>query len=334
MNLPVFDLHCDLLSYLQEAPKASPFKSEDIGCSFPDLQKGNVKLQVMAIYTSTQKGSAALGVKQGQLFKDLLLQHPERITQIRAADDLNTISTSSKLGVMAAIENASGFCEEDETLEEGFRKLENIICNTGRLLYIGLTHHGENRFGGGNNTRMGLKPDGRALLDYMNGKGIAVDLSHTSDALAFDILDHLSAFNLDIPVIASHSNFRKVFDHPRNLPDEIALEIIKRKGLIGINFLRAFINDKDPHAMYDHILHGIDLGGTEAICFGADYFYTASHPDPQRKPFFFSEHGNATCYPSILRHLSVHTSPGQVEQIANQNAENFMRRILAVGEEK
>ena len=186
----------------------------------------------------------------------------------------------------------------------------------------------ENRFGGGNSTKTGLKEDGKSLLNYISGKKIAIDFSHTSDVLAFDVFDYLSKFNLDIPVIASHSNFREIFNHPRNLPDEIAKEIIKRKGLIGINFLRAFLNDNNPNAIYDHILYGLNMGA-HSICFGADYFYTDSHPDQSRKPFFFKEHENASCYPLILKGLSGKIPPDVLEAISNKNVINFIERIYS-----
>jgi membrane dipeptidase len=327
MSPCVIDLHCDLLSYMQEAPRPDPLKKDSIGCSFPSLEEGNVKLQVMAIYTATQNGSTELARKQSLIFKDLLTKYNDRLKLCNNAGTLSDVCTSAKTGILAAIENASGFCEEDEPLENGFKKLEDIISNTGRVLYIGLTHNAENRFGGGNASKVGLKDDGIALLNYIAGRKIAVDLSHTSDALAYDMLDHITKFNLDIPVMASHSNFRRVLDHPRNLPDEIAEEIIKRKGLIGINFLRAFLNDKDPNAIYDHILYGINMGGAQAVCFGADYFYTESHPDKSREPFFFKEHESAACYPSILEGLSGRIDHDVLENISHKNVIQFIQRI-------
>jgi membrane dipeptidase len=329
MNSPVVDIHCDLLSYLQSGINPDPLNADGIGCSFPSLKKGNVKLQVMAIYTSTQSGSTAKALAQGQIFKKLLSEYEDRLHLIKDVNNLNSVYTSSKLGIVAAIENASGFCEEDDSLEAGFRKLENLIAITERVLYVGLTHHGENRFGGGNTTATGLKSDGKALLDYLQGRKIAIDLSHASDALAHDILNHLSKFNLNIPVIASHSNFRKIFQHPRNLPDEIATEIYKRKGLVGINFLRAFLNNENPGAIYDHILYGINLGGSDSICFGADYFDTSNHPDQSRRPFFFKEQENSGCYPSILNGLKGDLSAEQMDRISNKNVLEFIERIWA-----
>ena len=86
------------------------------------------------------------------------------------------------------------------------------------------------------------------------------------------MLNHITKYNFDIPILASHSNFRTIFNHARNLPDDIAKEIIKRKGLIGINFLRAFLNDKNPEAIFDHIAYGVSLGASKSLCFGADFF--------------------------------------------------------------
>ena len=326
MNPAVIDLHCDLLSYLQEAPDPNPLDKESIGCNFISLNEGNVKLQVMAIFAATEKGSSELGLQQSSLFKKMLLDYPDQISLFKDQKNLQTILESNKIAVLAAIENASAFCEEEEELSKGFKKLDKIISNTEKVLYIGFTHHAENRFGGGNGTKVGLKKDGEALLDYLNGKKIAVDFSHTSDPLAYAILEFISKNKLDIPVIASHSNFRSVFNHLRNLPDDIAKEIINRKGLIGMNFLRAFLNNQNPDALYDHILHGIKLGGMHALCFGADYFFTDSHPDQSRKPFFHKEHENAGCYSSILNQLSTQVSSDTITCISNKNVLDFIKR--------
>jgi microsomal dipeptidase-like Zn-dependent dipeptidase len=310
-----------------KTPNPDPFKREGIGCSFPTLSEGNVKLQVMAIFTATQKGSAALALRQSEIFASFLTKYPNDCTLIHDVNTLNQIATSPKLGMIAAIENASGFCEEDESLEIGFERLEQIIKNTRRILYIGLTHHAENRFGGGNNSTIGLKKDGEILLQYLHGKKIAVDFSHTSDALAHDILNYISEHNLDVPIMASHSNYRSVFNHARNLPDDLAKEIIQRGGIIGVNFVRAFVNNDDPNALYEHINYGIKLGGKDSVCFGADYYATGGHPDQSRIPFYFKEHEDASCYPSILQQVAEQVSPDVVGGISSNNAMNYLLEL-------
>jgi len=323
---PVIDLHCDLLSYLESQPGADPGKSGEIGCNFSDLAAGGVKLQVMAIYSSTENGSSVSGLKQSQIFSYLLSRYPFLHT-INRDENAGIFIKNEGICMVAAIENASSFCEENEPLTGGFKKLEQIIANTGKPLYIGFTHHGENRFGGGNTTKAGLKDDGKRLLNYLHDQKIAVDLSHTSDALAYGILEHLLKQGLNIPIIASHSNYREVFNHPRNLPNDLARENISRKGLIGVNFLRAFLNDTDPEAIFDHIQHGIKLGGEKAICFGADYFYTAKHPDQSRIPFFIKSLENAACYPALLKRLETMLPPQQIEDISHKNVLDFIRRL-------
>src|SRR5690606_31012676 len=148
-----------------------------------------------------------------------------------------------------------------------------------------MTHHGENRFGGGNYTNAGHKEDGKKLLDYINGKHICIDLSHTIDALADDMLNYIHLKRLNIIPIASHCNFTARRDHPRNLRDETAKEIYAMGGLIGINFVRAFVDNDKADTLLDHIEYGLKLGGESKLTFGADFFYTADHPDPKRVPF-------------------------------------------------
>ena len=127
--------------------------------------------------------------------------------------------------------------------------------------------------------------------------------------------------------MASHSNYRPVFEHPRNLPDEIAKEIINKKGLIGLNFVRAFVNPDKVEALEEHVSHGLELGGENSICYGADYFYTKSNPDKSRIPFYFKEHGNAGCYPQINKEFEEQFGAEQAKMISNQNALDFIKRL-------
>ncbi|WP_242921056.1 dipeptidase [Pontibacter liquoris] len=328
-RLPIIDLHCDLLVYLTDVPNADMNKIEEIGCAVPALTEGNVKLQVMAIYTATEIGSTRYAALQSEMFKELA-QRDNCLTAVTDTADLQKALQSEGIGMIAAVENAAGFCEESEPLEEGFKRLEKIIDDCGRLLYISLTHHTGNRFGGGNMTTQGITTDGRMLLDYLHGRRICVDLSHTSDALAHDILTHIDTERLDIPIIASHSNFRPVWAHNRNLPDELTQEVIRRKGLIGMNFLRAFLNTSDPDAVLQHIYYGLEKGAGDCLCFGADYFYFLDSTDKERFPYYFTAHEQAgTSYTYILDQLKERLSKAQLEKLAYSNARQFIERLWA-----
>ncbi len=328
-SLPIIDLHCDLLVYLTDVPGAHQDNTKEMGASLPALIDGNVKLQVMAIYCPTKPGSTAYAKKQSEAFK-ALSQAENSLTPVTDPTQLQQALQADGTGMVAAIENASGFCEEDELLEDGFKKLEKIIEDVDRLLYISMTHSLANRLGGGNATSLGITRDGKMLLDYMHGRKIAIDMSHTSDALAFDILEHIDKERLDIPVIASHSNFRAQWQHERNLPNELVQEIVRRNGLIGINFLRSFLNNDKPDAVLDHIMYGIENGASNAICFGADYFYTADEKDLSRLPFYFPDLVHAgVSYSYILNQLQQSLTQAQLEKLAFGNAQTFINRLWA-----
>lgn len=319
-HLPIIDLHCDLLVYLLMNKQAEP-ESKAFGAGFPFLREGKVALQVMAIYTAVEQASSRNGMAQSVIYKDLLNDYTDTVYQA----DGGFNSLQDKIGMVASLESASGICNEEEPLENAFKNLETIISNVDRLFYISFTHHAENRFGGGNYAEAGLKPDGEALLDYMHDRQIAVDLSHTSDALAHDILAYTYKNGLNVPVMASHSNFREIWDHPRNLTRENAQEIINRGGLIGMNFVRAFVNNDEPDALLDHIKYGFGLsGGESSIAFGADYFYTGDFPDSARDPYYFPQHEDATKYHGILDQLSSDLTPDQLSRLAHKNVERFI----------
>lgn len=324
MPFPIVDLHCDLLSYLAKIPNASPFATEDIACAFPHLINGNVRLQICAIYTDVRPNSMDLGWKQAVIFRELIEKESTSFMEF----DGENLAPSEKVGMIASIENAAGIGHEDASWKEIYEQFDRILEKTGKLAYISLTHHTENRFGGGNYTEgIGLKDDGKRLLDYMSGKKIPIDLSHTSDLLAEGILTHINKENLSIPVIASHSNYRAIWDHKRNLSDEFAQEIIRQKGIIGVNFLRAFLDNDVPERLYEHILHGFEIGGEEAQCFGADFFYTLDFPDPNRFPFYFPLAENAGKYPAILDALQANLEQSSLEKLAYKNALNFYQNL-------
>ncbi|MFC0261225.1 dipeptidase [Fontibacter flavus] len=329
MQIPIIDTHCDILSYLAKTPKAAADKSEDIACAIPLLQLGNVKLQICAIYTDVRPGSMELATLQAYKYREMLMMHAQEVVQADA-EFLKNINLNSKIGLVTAIENAAGLADEEAPIQKAFEQLDKLIQMTRRMAYISLTHHTENRFGGGNYTEgIGLKDDGKRILDYISGKKIAIDLSHTSDLLAEGILKHIDTQKLDVPVMASHSNFRSIWNHKRNLPNEFAQEIIKRGGLIGVNFLRAFLDNEHPERVFEHILHGFEIGAEEQMCFGADFFYTKDFPDPSRHPFYFPIVENASKYPSILDKLGENLNQSQLEKLAFKNAQRFFKTLWA-----
>lgn len=298
MPIPIADLHCDLLCYLH-ADKTRTAHDPSVRCSINQLREGNVHFQTMAIFTETKTGSAAKGVAQARIFRDLPLRYPETFEIVL---DLHTLP-KDKINIFASIENASSISEENEKLAEAFRRLIMLNAFCGKILYLSLTWNTENRFGGGAHTNIGLKDDGKRFLDFLHKRRLAIDLSHASDKLAYEIINHIDKQEIDVPVLASHSNCRAITDVPRNLPDDLIREILKRKGVIGLNMIRDFVGRDDPDNLYKHMQHIQSLGGEQNVCLGADFFFGGDvSPESRKTPeqLFFPSMSNASVYPQVL----------------------------------
>ena len=325
------DLHCDLLSYLEFAPGRSPL-DKIARCSIPQLREGKVAFQALAIFSRTMPKSEESGCAQARWFRRILEEHPQSLAPLESPEMLEG-PDDGRTFVLAAIENASAFCPEDGRLAKGFERLDRIENEVGRLFYVSLTWNDENRFGGGNETHRGLKDDGRSLLEHLTGKGIAIDLSHTSHWLAADILETLDAKGLRPPLLASHSCFRSVRDMPRNLPDDIAREILRRGGVIGLNFLTPFLEPESGQGLVANVRHALSLGAAEQYCLGADFFADFDLPPEWHRAgelgYFLPEAADASCYPRLLEHWqeTADWPENFLEGVAFDNAVRFLHRL-------
>lgn len=327
---PIADLHCDLLEYLEKNSGATPF-DEAVRCSIPQLKKGNVVFQGLAIYCSTDGQSVKSGMGQAAIFEKLGSKYPKDFLPVRTFGDIAGAQLQSKIAILPAIENASGFSSEEEPLQDCLNRFDQLIDKIGPILYLSLTHFGENRFSGGNATQgVGLKSDGKELLQHLSGKKIAIDLSHTSDAAADDILNTIEKQSLDISAIASHSNFRAVASHERNLPDDIAKEIINKKGLIGLNFICDFIGTRGKRCFLEQIEYALKMGAEKVLCLGADFFHTPSaikqFKMPVDYPFFYESLDSSACYPEWIDFVQTNLRLDQ-NAIANITRENVLRYL-------
>jgi membrane dipeptidase len=119
----------------------------------------------------------------------------------------------------------------------------------------------------------GLSDFGKQVVTEMNRLGMMVDISHVSDKTVLDVLEMSSA-----PIIASHSSARAVYDHPRNLPDELLQKIAEKGGVV-----QATIEYVKAHGSYDraelptvaefvdHIDHIVQVAGVDHAGIGTDF---------------------------------------------------------------
>jgi membrane dipeptidase len=129
--------------------------------------------------------------------------------------------------------------------------------------------------------RVGLTAAGREVVRRVFEAGATVDVSHASDRATTEILDLAGA--LSGVVVASHSNARKVADHPRNLTDDQARRIAQTGGVVGVNFHARFLTGRARATLDDvlrQIRHLVAVAGVEHVAIGSDFEGGIRPPTP------------------------------------------------------
>ena len=135
-----------------------------------------------------------------------------------------------------------------------------------------LTWNGENLLatGASGDPDTGLTDLGRQAVRRMQKQGMIVDVSHLNDGGFADVMRLTQG-----PVIASHSNCRKLCDVRRNLTDDQLRAIRDTGGIVGLNVHHAFVH-ADPEQqtaqmLARHAAHMADVMGIEHVACGFDF---------------------------------------------------------------
>jgi membrane dipeptidase len=165
----------------------------------------------------------------------------------------------------------------------------------------------------------GLTLEGVKMVSRMAELGIILDVSHLSDRAFYE------AFELSpMPHIATHSNFRAVCDHDRNLTDEMARMIAARGGVMGLNLYPSFLRE-DGYADTDDILRQVDYGlslvGDSALAFGFDI-------DGTDGQYPFGIDTSRSMHEAVIELLLSRYPASTVEKIAGGNVIEFLKDNL------
>ena len=157
---------------------------------------------------------------------------------------------------------------------EGAHALEGDLANLDRLVdaghrVIGLHHFFDNALGGSlhglNNA--GLTEFGETVVDAIHKKGLVLDLAHSSEQVARDVIDRT-----DFPLIVSHSGIYGHCPAKRNYPDDLIKAVAKTGGVIGIGYwAEVACGDITPSGIAKMILKGIEVVGEDHISLGSDF---------------------------------------------------------------
>lgn len=264
----IFDGHCDVLFKMWENKDRTLFyqKPEALQASFQRLREGGVKVQTMAVFVPSelpkeQRHYAAL--EMIDILHNEILAHNNKVQLLTTAEQLRNVSKDhDTLYILLSMEGADAL-QGDFTYLRTYYQLG--------LRSLGLTWNYRNEAADGVMERQpaGLSSFGWSLIEEMNRLHLPIDTSHLSEKGFWDCLEASKQ-----PVMASHSNARALFDHPRNLSDEQIKAIIETNGLIGINFVPYFYAAEGTVEMKEilkHLDYMLSLGGENHIGFGSDF---------------------------------------------------------------
>jgi membrane dipeptidase len=290
-------------------------------------------------------------------FHALARRHPDTI---RWAGNGRLLDRARSAGAVAGIPGIEGGHSIDGSLDE----LRRFFRQGVRVMTLVWNNHLDwvrsCQDGAGPDVPGGLSAFGREVVAEMNRLGMVVDLSHAGDRSFHDALDASER-----PVIASHSGCRALSDHPRNLTDEQLRRLAAARGVVGVVFHPGFLdpdaraeearvratdgyrairgeNETDTflrkseyleaHAapypldgLVDHVLHAMDVAGSEHVGVGSDF------DGIQRGPAGLCD---ASGYPRLAaRLLERGASEDEVRAVMGGNLERVYREVTGPGTE-
>ena len=240
-------------------------RSRNSHIDLPRLKEGDVDLQVFAISSERdpiQSNALRTAMEMIEAFYAECEKYPRLVQPV-----------TSYAEIIKANEGREDCRYAEHRSSEVIEGRINMLKVYHRLgvRIVGLVHNLRNLIADGvadNRTKGGISQFVVEVVKELNRRGMIVDVSHLSDVGFWDVLQ-ISRY----PVVASHSNARADYNHPRNMTDDMIKALAERGGVMGMNFATDFIHPKNPsvETLVDHIDNSVDLVGPEHVGLGSDF---------------------------------------------------------------
>lgn len=308
----IVDSHCDSIARVADGTYGlvNPY----------NFSEKHPQLQFVALFTAWEKVSPEearrLAVEYIGHFHIAMEKEKNKVLWVRSYGEIERAFSEGKHAALLTLESGTALMGSTELLRDfhaagirvmGLTWLTNDLAKSNRLA------DGEED--------TGLTDIGREIVREGNRLGMIFDVSHASDRTFWDLAE-LS----EKPIIATHSNFRSLCGHTRNLTDEMAREIIRRDGVIGLNLCRSFIHEdeakKTAENLFRHLDHALELGGEDHIGFGCDIDgIGGDYPPPLTEERSIHDQ-------LIERMLRKNYSESLIRKVAGENHLAFLKKYL------
>lgn len=201
-------------------------------------------------------------IKMLASLRSYIARHPEQLTLAVSAQCIRNAMADGKLAISFDIEGMNALAGQ-VSLVEAYYALG--------VRWMLVAYNLQNLAGGGcMQDDDGLTAFGRAAVAEMNRVGMVPCGTHCGYKTARELIDISSS-----PTIFSHSNPRAIWDHPRNIPDDLMKACAERGGVIGINGIGIFLgnNDASIETLVRHVDYALSLVGEDHVGLALDYVF-------------------------------------------------------------
>ena len=238
------EIHCTALVIDTHADTAQRFADEgwdftaELGDGHLNLETargGALGAEFFAIWPEPRSSAGRFALRALELIDAVQEQVRRAPAQLRlcvSADDIVAARNEGRFAVLIGIEGGHAIEDSLALLRTYFRLGARYMTLTwaNSIAWAGSS--------GDEGSARGLTDFGREVVREMNRLGMAVDISHVSDATFADVLAIAKA-----PVLASHSCARALTNAPRNLTDDQLRAVARSRGAVMVNFYAAFIDE-------------------------------------------------------------------------------------------
>lgn len=326
--MKIIDLHCDSIMHLMQNNETLLNKNGHI--NLKKLQQGNYMLQCFAMFVNIKKVNDPY-----DYCKKMIQKYYKNLNQynhiIKPVYNYQDIIDNNEKGLISALLTI----EEGAVLKGSIKNLHEFYNLGVRMITITWNYPNELAYPNIDNnkitkdtsyekiqtmieTKKGLTSKGIKIIKEMEKLGIIIDVSHLGDKGIKDVLKHTTK-----PFIASHSNARTICNFPRNLSDELLIEMKKRNCLIGINYCPNFLKEQSNKMeitdVIKHIKYLKELIGIDYIALGSDFDGIEGELELK----------DASHLPLLIEKLKAASFKNEeIEKITHQNALRLFKEVL------
>ncbi len=232
----VVDAHADTLGRILDDDVDIGGRLDDGHVDLVRAKEGGLDIVVFAVWVGPEYWPDKAKKRAVEMIDALhatVATHPDKMGFAPTVAAAEKLATDGKLAAFLGIEGGHAIEDNLEALK---------MFHDKGVRYMTLTWWNNTNWADGSGDKPkwhGLNELGKRVVQEMNRLGMVVDISHASDETFWDVLEVTKK-----PVIASHSNTRALFDHHRNLSDDMLRALAKNGGVVGVNYVAGFLDSE------------------------------------------------------------------------------------------